>query len=72
MKIFVQVKANAREQSVEKIDEINFRVFVKEPPIQGKANNAVVSALSGYFKVTAGAVRIVAGHTSKKKIIEIL
>ncbi|TSC89275.1 MAG: hypothetical protein G01um10143_656 [Parcubacteria group bacterium Gr01-1014_3] len=72
MKIFIQVKANAHEQSVEKLDEINYRVSVKEPPVQGKANGAVISAIAKYFKVPAGAVRIVAGHTSKKKIVEIL
>ncbi len=72
MKIFVQVKANAREEAVERLDEINFRVSVKELPERGRANEAVIAALAEYFKVPPGAVRIVAGHTSKKKIIEIL
>ncbi len=72
MKIFVQVKTNAREKSVEKLDEINFRVSVKELPERGRANEAVIAALAEYFKVPKGAIRILAGHTSKKKIVEIL
>lgn len=72
MKIFIQVKANARVAAVEKLDEINYRVSVKEPPVQGKANGAVIAVLADYFKVPMGAVRIVAGHASKKKIVEIL
>ncbi len=72
MKIFIQVKTNAREVSVEKLDDINYRVSVKELPEKGKANGGVISALAEYFKVPKGAVRIVAGHASKKKIVEIL
>lgn len=71
MKIFVQVKANAREVRVEKLDEINFRVSVKEPPTQGKANAAVIAALADYFGVAKSRVSIAAGHASKKKIVEI-
>jgi len=72
MKIFVKAKPNAREEKVEKIDEQNYIVSVKEPPIQGKANNAIRNALAVYFKVGSSQVKIVAGYTSRQKIIEIL
>ena len=71
MKIFVQAKPGAEEERVEKIDESNFRIWVKEPPVQGKANAAIIKALAGYFGVSQSQVRIISGHTSRSKIIAI-
>jgi len=71
MKIFVKARPSAREEKVEKIDDQNYIVWVKEPPIDGKANNAVRNALALYFKTGTSFVKIVSGHTSRNKIIEI-
>jgi uncharacterized protein (TIGR00251 family) len=71
MKIFVKVKPNAKESRVNKMDDATFSVWVKEPPIEGKANQAVIRALSEYFKVSQQNIKIVVGHHSKQKIIEI-
>lgn len=71
MKIFVKARPSAREEKVEKIDDQNYIVWVKEPPIQGKANNAVRNALALYFKTGTSSVKIISGHTSRNKIIEI-
>jgi len=43
-------------------------VRVKEPPIKGKANKAVVKLLSRYFNAR---VRIVSGTNSRRKIVAI-
>ena len=72
VKINVKAKPNSREEKVEKIDENNFVVFVKEPPIKGKANEAIRNALAMYFKIASARVKITAGYTSRNKIIEIL
>ena len=48
--INVKAKPNSREEKVEKIDENNFIVSVKEPPEKGKANEAIRNALAVYFK----------------------
>jgi len=71
MRIFVKVKPAAKEDKVEKIDEVNFSVQVKEPPVQGRANIAVIKALADYFSVSQFNIRIVSGFTSRSKIIEI-
>ena len=71
MRIFVKVKPAAQEEIVEKIDEINFKVQVKEPPVEGRANAAVVKALAEYFGVSQLNVRIISGYTSRSKIVEI-
>jgi uncharacterized protein YggU (UPF0235/DUF167 family) len=72
MKIIVKVKTNAREEVVEKVTEYEYAVAVKESPIGGKANIAVIKALAKHFKVSASRVHINAGHASKSKIVEIL
>ncbi len=71
MKINIQARPGAREELIEKIDENNFRVWVKEPPVQGKANVAIIKALAQFFGVSQSQVRIVSGYTSRAKIIEI-
>ena len=72
MKIFVKAKPNSKEEKVEKIDEQNYVVSVKEPPIKGKANEAIRNALAVYFKIGSSRVKIISGYTSRDKTIEIL
>lgn len=71
MKIFVKVKPKAKEEKVEKIDDINFKVSVNEPPEKGKANRAVIKALANYFSISQSNIEISSGSNSKLKIIEI-
>ncbi|MDO8486547.1 MAG: DUF167 domain-containing protein [Candidatus Staskawiczbacteria bacterium] len=72
MKIFIKAKPNAREEKVEKVDEQNYIVSVKEPPIKGQANNAIKNALAIYFKTGSSCIKIISGHTSRNKVVEII
>lgn len=71
MRINVKAKPTSRENKVEKIDETNFIVSVKEPPIQGRANKAIIETLAKYFDISPMRIKIVFGHTSRNKIVEI-
>lgn len=71
MKIFVKVKAGKREAIVKKLDDIHFELSVKARPEQGKANAEVVAALAQYFHVPSSRVRIISGHTARRKLVEI-
>ena len=71
MKIFVKAKPNAQETKVEKISENQFSVWVKEPPKNNQANEAICRALADYFGVSVSLVRIISGHFSRQKIVEI-
>jgi len=78
MKLFITAKPESREEQVTKIDppvgragETHYSVAVKEPPVQGRANAAIVRALAARFGVSASRVHIVAGHTARRKIVEI-
>jgi len=72
MKINVKAKPSSREEKVEKIDENNFVVSVKEPPEKGRADEAIRNALAVYFKTGSSCVKIVSGYSSRNKIIEII
>lgn len=71
MKIFVKVKPKAREEKVMKLSDTNFKVWVKEAPEKGRANNAVLKALAEYFGKNSSSIKIISGSTSKLKVIEI-
>ncbi len=71
MKIFIKVKTGAHKDEVEKLDDNEYKVSVKERPVRGKANEAVIKSLATHFKVPRSAVIIKAGHTSKSKIVDI-
>jgi uncharacterized protein (TIGR00251 family) len=71
MKISVIAKPFSKIEGITKIDETNFIVRVKEKPEDGKANKAIVKALSKYFKIPASEIKIISGHFSKIKIISI-
>lgn len=71
MKISVKAKPSSKEEKVERIDETHFVVSVKEPPENGKANQAIRNALAVYFKTGTANVKIVSGYSSRNKIIEI-
>lgn len=72
MKIFIKVKPKTKEEKVEKIDDVNFKVQVRELPEKGRANRAVIKVLADYFNINQSKIRIVSGSTSKIKIIEIV
>ncbi len=72
MKIFVKAKPNTKQEKVEKIDETHFIVSVREPPRQGRANEAIIKVLAEYFNVSCSQIRLVRGFTSKEKVFEIL
>ncbi|TSC70903.1 MAG: hypothetical protein CEO12_28 [Parcubacteria group bacterium Gr01-1014_46] len=83
MRIIVKTKPNAKVESVERVTQATlpldlkkemevYRVSVKEPPVNGKANTAVVKALAKYFEVSPSLVTLVSGGSSKSKVFEIL
>jgi len=72
MRINIKARPNFKEEKVEKISDTDFIVYVKEPPVQGKANRAIVNALAEYFGIASTRIKIVSGWTSRQKVVEIL
>lgn len=71
MKISVRVKPGAKKENLERVDDTNFIAHVKAPPVEGKANDALVRLLSDYFGVPKSKILIIKGTTSKYKVVEI-
>ena len=72
MKISIRVKPNSKTTSVEKTEELSYIVRVKAPAKEGKANAAVVEALSEYFGVPKSRISVAKGLASRNKVVEIL
>ncbi len=73
MKITVITKTNARQESVTRTDLFGremYKVSVKESPIDGKANNAIIKVLAKYFDVAPSSIRLSIGVSSKLKVFE--
>ena len=71
MRISVKVKTGAKIEKVEKLAGNNFRIWVKAPAKEGKANEAVLKVLAEYFDVASSSIKIVSGLTSRDKIFDI-
>ncbi|KKS74813.1 MAG: hypothetical protein UV48_C0027G0005 [Candidatus Azambacteria bacterium GW2011_GWA2_42_9] len=71
MKIFVKAKPNSKVESIKKLSETNFEICVKEPPVKGRANAAIIEALAKHFGVSLSKVRLISGFASRQKVIEI-
>lgn len=72
MRIFVKVKANAKQDLVEQTGDGFYNVLTKEPAYEGKANKALIELLAEHFKVPKSSVAIVGGKKSKIKSVEIV
>ncbi len=70
MKISVTVKANAKQQRIEKADS-GYIAYVKAPPMENKANKALIKLLSEHFNIPKSNIGILRGKASKHKIVEV-
>lgn len=71
-KINVKVKPNSKTEEVIPEDSNSFIVRVKAPPVEGKANRAVIKALAKHFDIPESRLAIIKGLTSKTKVIQII
>jgi uncharacterized protein (TIGR00251 family) len=70
MKIQIKVKPNSKTEEISREGD-NFIVKVKEPPKEGKANQAVIKLLAEHFGVPQRQVRILSGFRSRNKVVEV-
>jgi uncharacterized protein len=70
-RIYVTVKPNAKRADITPISDTEFRVAVPAPAQNGKANEALVEILAGYFRVPKSTITILRGHSARKKLIEL-
>ena len=71
MRIFVTAKPSAKETLLQRIDDTHFRIAVREPPIQGRANAAIMKELADHLEVSSSRITLISGFSSKQKVFEI-
>jgi uncharacterized protein (TIGR00251 family) len=68
----IAVKPRSSREGVGPIQGDRLCVAVNAPPVDGKANEAVVRVLAETFGVARSAVTIVRGETGRKKTLRIV
>ena len=71
MQISITAHPNSKNPRVEKDLFGGLHIYVKEPPLENRANGAVIGALAGYFKVKKYQITLVHGAKSKQKVFSI-
>ncbi len=69
IKVKVHPKASSNQVVGYRGDVLHLRVTA--PPVEGRANTAVVSLLAGVLGVAKSRVRVVRGHGSRDKVVAV-
>lgn len=70
LKIYLQPKSSKNEMVGPYRD--GFKIKVTAPPIEGKANEALIQFLAREFGISSSCIEIIKGHRSREKTIKIL
>lgn len=71
VRVSVRVKPHAKVERVEPQPDGSLVVSVKEAPVEGKANEALVRAVAAHFGVPRSNVEIVRGGSARQKLLEV-
>ncbi|HSV94957.1 MAG TPA: DUF167 domain-containing protein [Spirochaetia bacterium] len=71
MRLTILAKPKKKQEKIVQIAPNIYAVSVKEPPINGRANEAIIKSLSQYFSISRSKITLISGHTSQIKIVEV-
>jgi uncharacterized protein (TIGR00251 family) len=71
IKCTIKVTPNAKKNSIEGFQDGLLKVKIKAVPDKGKANEALIAFLAESFHLAKSQIRIISGHTSRLKRLEI-
>lgn len=71
MILHVEAKPNAKKNEYSIINENTIKIKIKAPPVDGKANEAIIEYLSEILKLPKSKIRLLKGNTSKYKQFQI-
>lgn len=72
MKLAVIAHPNNKKPRIEKDLLDTLHVYVRQPPLEGKANKAVIEALAAHFNTKKSQVILLSGEKSKNKLFDII
>ena len=70
MRLNIKVIPNAKRNKITE-EHGRFKVYLTAPPVEGKANKALIAFLAEHFKTGKNKVKIVRGERSREKVVEI-
>jgi uncharacterized protein (TIGR00251 family) len=68
MKIKVKVHSNSSNEKINKLNDLEYEIWIKEKPIDGKANVYLEKFLRKYFRKD---IKMISGFNSRIKFFEI-
>lgn len=71
MRINVYVQPGAKKTSFDGEFNNNLKIKIKSPPLDGKANEELLSYISEKLGIAKKSVRLVSGEKSRYKVVEI-
>ncbi len=72
MRYSIIVKPNSKKGPLVLQDGNTLTVYLREKPIDGEANSALIKQLSQYFDVAKSCIIIKSGANSRQKLIEVV
>lgn len=67
----VTVKPNSKKGPLVVAEGEKLTVYLREKPVDGEANSALIKILAKHFDVAKTQITIKRGNTSRKKLIEV-
>lgn len=71
MLVRVRIVPNAASNAIVSKDENVYKIRLTAPPLDGRANEALIRFLADRLEIAPSLISIVKGHTSKHKTLEI-
>jgi uncharacterized protein YggU (UPF0235/DUF167 family) len=71
LRLSIHAHPGARQERIELLDPSTLAVWVRARPIEGQANAAIEQAIASALQLRPREVKIVAGGSSRRKIVEI-
>lgn len=69
----IQVRAQPRAKKIAVVEEApdQFKIYLNTPPVDGKANSALIEILAKHLGIPKSRISQVSGLTSRDKIFQI-
>lgn len=71
VRITVHAKPRAKQSRVVRVDGLSIDVALAAPPVDGAANDELITTIADVLSIGKRAVRLVLGGSSKNKVLEV-
>jgi uncharacterized protein (TIGR00251 family) len=72
VRLAVRAKPRAKSSRITRVDGLSVEVALAAPPVEGAANEELVSVLAKTLSVPRNSLRLSVGATSRNKVVDVL